>query len=144
MINSVKRFLAVISNIFLYAYVAAPSYAAGQSINLCPTQDQGATANSQFSPLCRLTTANFSNMVGIALQLLFIVAVIIALFFLVWGGIKWILSGGDKSAVEGARNTIVASLIGLAITFLAYFLLTFVIRIFIPTFDINNLVLPSL
>ena len=34
---------------------------------------------------------------------------------LVWGGIQWIMSGGDKAKTEEARNRITAALVGLAI-----------------------------
>lgn len=141
MIYLVKRFIAFITGSLSSLIIAVPAYAA--AIDLCPRQNT-ADASSTFRPLCSLSEGNFGQIVGLALQLLFIVAVVVALFFLVWGGIKWILSGGDKSAVEGARNTIVAALVGLAITFLAYFLLTFVIGIFLPGFNLSNLVLPHI
>ena len=41
-------------------------------------------------------------------------------FILVIGGIKWIASGGDKGATEGARNQITAALVGLVIVFAAW------------------------
>ncbi len=43
------------------------------------------------------------------------VAVVLVLVFLVWGGIEWITSSGDKSKMEGARNKISNAIIGLII-----------------------------
>ena len=48
-----------------------------------------------------------------------IVAAIVFFFMLVVGGIKWIMSGGDKASTEGARNQITAALVGLVIVFSA-------------------------
>lgn len=45
----------------------------------------------------------------------FIIAGILAFAFLVMGGIEWLVSGGDKSKTEQARNRITAAIVGLAI-----------------------------
>ncbi|MCM8787873.1 MAG: pilin [Candidatus Omnitrophica bacterium] len=49
-----------------------------------------------------------------------ILAAILTFAYLVWGGLQWITSGGDKSKYEEARNKITAALIGLAIVALAW------------------------
>jgi hypothetical protein len=54
----------------------------------------------------------------------------LALFFLIWGGIRWITSGGDKGKVEEARKHIVAAIIGLVVAFLAYFIIQIILTIF--------------
>lgn len=48
-----------------------------------------------------------------ALGLIMIFAAIICFIFLVTGGMSWITSGGDKAAVETARNRIMNAIIGL-------------------------------
>lgn len=58
--------------------------------------------------------------------LLFIVGIIIAVVFLIYGGIKWILSGGDKTGVEAARNHIIAAIVGLIIIIGAFFIINIV------------------
>ncbi len=55
-----------------------------------------------------------------AMQLIFILAVVAVLVMLVWGGVQWILSGGEKEAVGEARKRIVNALIGLAILAVAF------------------------
>lgn len=55
-----------------------------------------------------------------ALQFILVVAAIVFFFILVLGGIKWIMSGGDKAQTEGARNQITAALVGLVIVFAAW------------------------
>jgi hypothetical protein len=57
-----------------------------------------------------------SNAIGIAL----ILAGVMVFVYLVWGGIQWITSGGDKGKTEEARARITAALIGLAIVAAAW------------------------
>jgi hypothetical protein len=54
------------------------------------------------------------------LTLIFIAAGIVALLFIIWGGISWITSGGEKEKIQEARNKIAYSLIGLIIIFSSY------------------------
>lgn len=66
------------------------------------------------------------QVVANALRLLFIVATIAVLIYLIWGAFQWITSGGDKEAVGNARKRITAALVGLAILALS-FLIVFVV-----------------
>lgn len=52
-----------------------------------------------------------------------IVAGVLMLLYLVWGGIQWITSGGDKAQIEGARGRITNALIGLTIVASAWALI---------------------
>lgn len=58
-------------------------------------------------------------------NLLVVLAIILAFFFLIWGGIKWITSAGDKQGLANARGTITYALIGLVLAFLSFAILTF-------------------
>lgn len=51
-----------------------------------------------------------------------------AVILLVYGGIKYITSGGDPSKISSARDTILYALIGLAIVVLARTLIIFVVN----------------
>ena len=55
-----------------------------------------------------------------------IVCVIIALFFLIWAGIKWTTSGGDKQKIASARQTLIYAIIGLFIIFLSFFIISII------------------
>lgn len=57
-----------------------------------------------------------SRLIAIA----FVLAGIMTFAFLVWGGIDWLTSGGDKTKTESARNRITAALVGLAIVAASY------------------------
>ena len=60
----------------------------------------------------RLLTAFISSAMVIA-GLLFI-------FMILFGGIKWITAGGDKAQTEGARKTLTSAVIGIVVVFALY------------------------
>jgi len=64
--------------------------------------------------------------------LLFIVGAI-AVIMIVIGGLRYVVSGGDASQVQAAKNTILYSLVGIIIAILAYAAVNFVINSFVPT-----------
>lgn len=52
---------------------------------------------------------------------------ILAVIMLIWGGIRYILSGGDSGAVSSAKKTILYAVVGLIVAILAYAIVNFVI-----------------
>lgn len=80
--------------------------------------------------------------IGNALTIVFVIAVIAVLFMLVIGAFQWITSGGDKEAVGKARGRITSALVGLAILALAFLIVK--IAGGIVNIDLLNLKLPSL
>lgn len=53
-------------------------------------------------------------------RFIFILAVVLVFIYFLWGGIRWITSGGDKAQTEAARNVLTAALLGFAVIALAY------------------------
>lgn len=62
------------------------------------------------------------DLIQLGTTLLLVGVSLIALAFLIWGGIAWITSGGDKTGIETARKKITYALLGLVVAFLAYFI----------------------
>lgn len=52
----------------------------------------------------------------------------ISVIMLIWGGLRYILSGGDNKKITDAKNTILYAIIGLIIAFLAYAIVSFVLK----------------
>lgn len=71
-------------------------------------------------------TLTLQIIIQVLISYLYIAAIILALFFLVWGGINWIASEGDKQRLAQARQKIVFAIIGLIIAFLAYFIINLI------------------
>lgn len=57
--------------------------------------------------------------------LLFLVGAI-SVIMLIIGGIRYVVSGGDQSAVTSAKNTILYAIVGIIVAFLAYAAVQFV------------------
>jgi len=55
----------------------------------------------------------------------------VAVIMIVVGGIKYVVSNGDSSAVTSAKNTIFYAVIGIVVAILAYAIVNFVITSFI-------------
>lgn len=47
--------------------------------------------------------------------ILFVAGVIIFMFMLLWGAVQWIISGGEKAGIEGAKGRITSAIVGLVL-----------------------------
>ena len=88
-----------------------------------------------------LKVSNLGTLLSGAIGFILVIAALAAFIFLIWGGIQWITSGGDKSAVEAARSRILAAIIGLFVVFAAWALMSVLGGFF--GFDIGKLVFPK-
>ena len=52
---------------------------------------------------------------------------IISVIMLIYGGLRYVISGGDSKKVTDAKNTILYAIIGLIITILSYAIVNFVL-----------------
>lgn len=94
-----------------------------------------------FELLC-FQSSSVSGIIGAIISLFFIIAVIIALFYMLWGSIRWILSGGDKAAVDAARSSIVAAVIGLIVLFLTFLFINLLLAFF--NVNIGSINIPTI
>jgi hypothetical protein len=62
-------------------------------------------------------------MINALLNFVVVIAALLVFVYLLWGGIEWITSGGDKGKTESARNKITAAIIGLIVLAAAYAIL---------------------
>lgn len=129
MISLMRKTVGFIAGSLSLLFYALPAFA---GLIDCPPN---------FGTLCE-SSKNISQSIGRLVGFAFIVASIIALAYLIYGGVKWTISGGDKSAVEEARNHVVSALLGLVIVFLSYFVINFLLKFFFNQ-DITQLAIPQ-
>lgn len=84
---------------------------------------KGATMN-QVIVLPEGFFSDFPTLFNRLLTLIIAIAALLVFLYLIWGGIDWITSGGDKGKTEQARQKIVAAVIGLIIVAASYAILT--------------------
>ena len=86
------------------------------SIKLAETIDLG----KDLGEFDAAKSLSIPGMVSGFLMFILVIAALAFFFILVIGGVKWIISGGDKAHTEAARNQITAALVGLVIVFSAW------------------------
>lgn len=62
------------------------------------------------------------NIIGNAFEIIIILVVVLALIFIIFSGIQWITSGGDKQKLSAARSRLIYAIIGLIVVLLAVFI----------------------
>ena len=70
------------------------------------------------------------KIIGTGISILLVAAVLLALIFLIWGGLDYITSEGKKDKIERAKRKLTFAVLGLVIVFVAFFIVTFVGNIF--------------
>lgn len=71
-------------------------------------------------------TGVFRTITNVMLYLIGAISVIM----LIVGGLRYVISGGDSSAVQGAKNTILYAIVGVIVAILSYAAVSFVITSF--------------
>ena len=84
---------------------------------------------------------DIGQLLSAGIQVALIIAAILAFAFLVWGGIQWIVSGGDKTNTQAARDRITMALVGLGIVAAAWALMKIIGYFF--GIDVFNFNIPS-
>lgn len=139
----VKFGMGIGAAVSAFYWGALPALAGtGDPINLCPPvgqpQPPGCTAAGVGA------VVDIGKVIGSGLNILMFVAFVAALVFLVIGGIKWILSGGDKEGATKAKETITSALIGLAVVLGAWILINIVLNFFGSPGGLTKLIFPTI
>lgn len=74
--------------------------------------------------------SKLSEIISAALTLLLIFVIVLALFVIIYSGIQWIISGGDKQKVEQARGRLTFAIIGLLVAFFSFLIVNFIGNLF--------------
>jgi hypothetical protein len=109
--------------------------------NVGPTTTVNLTAPANFTGLQNITVG---GAISWAVNVILVVAGLVFFFMLILGGIRWIMSGGDKAGTESARSQVTAALIGLVVVFSAWALATLIGSVFgvniIGNFDLGAII----
>ncbi len=109
------------------ALVSLFAFSMMTSVVFAQEQPLGATIDPALAATFGLGTQNLydtlTTIVNVLLGFLGVLAIIVILV----GGFKWMTSGGNEEKVSGARQMIVAGIIGLAIILAAFAIVQFVV-----------------
>jgi uncharacterized membrane protein len=84
-----------------------------------------------------LAEGSLLDIVATFIAFALIAASILCLVFIIVGGISFILSAGDEDKIKKAVHTIRYAIIGLIVTFVAFFAVSFLTRLLDIPFELN-------
>lgn len=58
---------------------------------------------------------NVGEFLNFFLRIVVVASALLTFFYLIWGALEWITSGGDKGNIERARSKMIAAVIGLVL-----------------------------
>lgn len=64
-----------------------------------------------------------------SIHLIFMISSFLAFVYMIGGGLRWIISGGDKAKIEGARDQIIAAVVGLLVLASAWAIINFTLQL---------------
>lgn len=64
--------------------------------------------------------------ISLAINVAFVFTILLTLVFVIWAGLDWIMSGGNKEGLQKARHKLLYAILGIGIVMLAFFIINFV------------------
>jgi len=136
MINKIKTIL--ITSAASLALLAVPLLATlsmqAQAVDINKCLSQGSGLNGTLSGDCQADpnagsgTDNISSIMTLIVNIISIVVGFVSVVMIIWGGMKYVTSGGESGKITSAKNTIMYALIGLVVVALAQFIVRFVLK----------------
>ena len=127
-LRDVRKFiLPIAACVIIFAVVASlgtDTHATGFSMGIADGAN-AARGKDQAADLFG-TTGTFRTITNVMLFLIGAISVIM----LIIGGLRYVVSGGDSTAVTNAKNTILYAVVGIVVAILAYAVVSFVISSF--------------
>ncbi|MDB5183854.1 MAG: conserved rane protein of unknown function [Candidatus Saccharibacteria bacterium] len=127
LLKSVRVFALIAVIIMATLALGSNAHAAGFSMSIADGAN-AAKGNGQATDLFG-QTGTFRTITNVMLYLIGAISVIM----LIVGGLRYVVSGGDSTAVQNAKNTILYAVVGIIVAILAYAVVSFVIGSFTGT-----------
>lgn len=137
MVKKIKNYvILVIASLTL----AAPMLLPGTSMAMCNSIQSGinsgingATGGGSNSVTCgtnsnATVSGGIQNIAAEAVNVFSIIVGVVAVIMIIYGGFKYITSGGDSNHVSSAKNTLIYAIVGLIIVALAQLIVHYVLN----------------
>ena len=139
MIQNIKQnFIKTIAGLSLLSFLVLPVFAvqtASAAVSTTPDIQGslcGGATNLEFgSPTsCNTNTSEegLNKLIAQVINIFSIIVGVVAVIMIIYGGFRYITSGGDSGKVGDAKNTILYAIIGLILVALAQFIVKFVLE----------------
>jgi len=135
MLKALRKTLAIAGASLMLGLAPAvalvPSAVYADEIGDCLSQGSGLDNLNTSTGCSRAPSQGTTRIQGIVetvINIFSVVVGIVAVIMIIWGGFKYITSGGDSGNITSAKNTIIYAIIGLVIVALAQFFVQFVLE----------------
>mgnify|MGYP000844159813 CR=1 FL=1 len=132
MLKKLKLSIVAVFALGMFAapVVAAPAVVSAQNTiqsGLCQGADQLEFGQGTGNCSGQADETALNGLIAKIVNIISVIVGIVAVIMIIFGGFKYITSGGDSGKVSGAKNTILYAIIGLVIVALAQFIVRFVL-----------------
>ena len=133
MINKIKRYILVtLTGLTMLAPGIVPAIAFADSTtsitdSICLGSNVGSNSTSTTCD-SNSSTTSLTNLAAKIIGIFSVLVGVVAVIMVIFGGFKYITSGGDSGSVSGAKNTLIYAIVGLIIVALAQFIVHFVLN----------------
>ena len=134
MIRKIKSYLLVaVMGLTLGAPALVPAFASAECTNIAKkisTGSEGAAGETGAAD-CSSTSVSDTGITNAAkkiVNLISIIVGIVAVIIIIFGGFRYITSGGDSGKVGNAKNSLIYAIVGLIIVALAQLIVRFVLN----------------
>lgn len=100
----------------------------GSTVLASPAEDmqKGVNCISDGNCVNSGSSQSFGSVVSKGINVFLFVIGALSVIMIVYGGFKYVTSGGESSALTSAKNTILYAIVGLVVALLAYVIVSFV------------------
>ncbi|MDB5160615.1 MAG: rane protein of unknown function [Candidatus Saccharibacteria bacterium] len=121
--NKIRNFVLVLG-VILGIGLLAPTGA--HAIDAIADQCKGVTD----SAVCAKQGSNANDIIKTVINVLLFIVGAISVVMLIVGGLLYTTSAGDSARVTRAKNTVMYAIVGLVVSFLAFAIVNYVIKVF--------------
>jgi|GEM_PF-403706 len=101
--------------------------------SLCAGANLDVTSNCQSGITSQDATAKINDLIADVINIFSLVVGVVSVIMIIYGGFRYITSGGESNSVSSAKNTILYAIIGLVIVALAQTIVRFILGRVIST-----------
>lgn len=120
----IRLMIAAVTMLILSLFVVAPAHTSALFENAKDEACNGINLDTGTAG-CSDTKGSVNGILSTAINIFSLVVGIIAVIMVIIGGLKYVTSQGDSSAISGAKNTVIYAIVGLVIVALAQVIVRF-------------------
>ncbi|MCA9327583.1 hypothetical protein KDA14_03585, partial [Candidatus Saccharibacteria bacterium] len=126
--SKLGSYIAMAMLVFLPAMV--PVAVSAQDASIQDSLCNGASLDVSAGGSCETgdTSGKANDLIATVINIFSVIVGVVAVIMIIYGGFRYITSGGDSGKITNAKNTIIYALIGLVVVALAQFIVKFVLE----------------